>query len=64
MTYEDNSRPDMADYDNNNVKRLLGDAKCWASLLEDQASGYARQSDQTGPLVLLFISPERRIPTL
>ena len=64
VTYEDGSRPDMAGYDKNNVKRLLVEAKFWAGLLEGQASGYARQFDQLGPAVLLFISPESRIQTL
>ncbi len=64
VTYEDGSRPDMAGYDKNNAKRLLVEVKFWAGLLEGQASGYARQFDQPGPAVLLFISPESRIPTL
>ena len=63
-TYEDGSRPDMVGYDKNNVKRLLVEAKFWAALLEGQASGYARQFDQPGPAVLLFVSPESRIPML
>ena len=64
VTYEDGSRPDMAGYDEKNVKRLLVEAKFWAALLESQASGYAQQLDQPGPAALLFISPEVRIPTL
>ncbi len=64
ITYEDGSRPDMAGYDKNNVKRLLVEAKFWAALLEGQASGYVRQFDHPGPAVLLFICPEIRIPTL
>lgn len=64
VTYEDGSRPDMAGYDKNNVKRLLVESKFWASLMEDQASAYARQFDQPGPAVLMFISPEIRVPTL
>lgn len=64
VTYEDGSRPDMVGYDENNVQRLLVEAKFWATLLEGQASGYAQQFDQPGPAVLLFISPETRIPTL
>ena len=64
VTHEDGSRPDMAGYDENNVKRLLVEAKFGAVLLEGQASEYARQLDQPGPAVLLFISPELRIPTL
>ena len=64
VTHEDGSRPDMAGYDKNNVMRLLVEAKFWAALSEGQASGYARQFNQTGPSVLLFVSPEVRIPTL
>ena len=64
VTYEDGSRPDMAGYDKNNVKRLLVEAKFWATLLDEQASGYAQQFDEPGPAVLLFICPEVRIQTL
>ena len=64
VTYEDGSRPDMAGYDKNNVKRLLVEAKFQAALLKDQASGYAQQLSEPGPAVLLFICPEFRIPTL
>ena len=64
VTYEDGSRPDMAGYDKNNVKRLLVEAKFYAALLEGQASGYAQQFDEPGPAALLFICPEVRIPTL
>ena len=64
VTYEDGSRPDMAGYGRGNVKCLLVEAKFWAALLEDQASGYARQFDYPGPAVLLFIAPELRLSTL
>ena len=64
VTYEDGSRPDMAGYDKSGVKRLLVEAKFWAALLGGQASGYARQFDHLDEGVLLFISPEVRIPTL
>ena len=64
VTYEDGSRPDMAGYDKNNVKRLLVEAKFHAALLKGQASAYAQQFDKPGPAVLLFICPEVRIPTL
>ena len=64
VTYEDGSRPDMAGYDETNVKRLLIEAKFYAALLEGQASGYAQQLANLGPAVLLFICPELRIPTL
>ena len=64
VTHEDGSRPDMAGYDENNLKRLLVEAKFGAALLEGQASEYARQLDQPGPATLLFIAPEVRIPML
>ena len=64
VTHKDGSRPDMAGYDGNNLKRLLVEAKFGAALLEGQASEYARQLDQPGPATLLFISPEVRIPML
>ena len=64
VTYEDGSRPDMVGYDDGNMKRLLVEAKFWASLLEGQASDYAQQFDHPSPAVLMFICPEVRIPTL
>ena len=64
VTYEDGSRPDMTGYDQNNVKRLLVEAKFGAALLDGQASDYVQQLDQSGPAVLLFISPVVRISTL
>ena len=64
VTYEDGSRPDMAGYDKRDVKRLLVEAKFWATLLGGQASGYLKQFDEPGPAVLLFIAPEVRTETL
>ena len=64
VTYEDGSIPDMVGYDNNGAKRLLVEAKFWATLLEGQASGYVEQFDHDGQAVLLLISPEVRTPTL
>ncbi len=64
VSYEDRSRPDMAGYDKRNATRLLVEAKFDAPLLEGQASGYSRLLDQPGPAALLFIVPERRIPTV
>ena len=48
----------MAGYDKTDAARLLVEAKFWASLLEGQASWYARLLDQPGPATLLFIAPE------
>lgn len=64
VTYQDGSRPDMAGYDRKGVKRLLVEAKFWASLGQQQASGYFGQLEEAGPGVLLFIAPGSRIETL
>ena len=64
VTYQDGSRPDMVGYDRSGIKRLLAEAKFWASLGQRQASGYFGQLEATGPGVLLFIAPDRRIDTL
>lgn len=64
VTYEDGSRPDMAGYDRAGLKRLVVEAKFWASLGQWQASGYFGQLEEAGPGVLLFIAPDSRIETL
>lgn len=64
VTYEYGSRPDMAGYDEDDMKRLLVEAKFWAALSEGQASGYLNQFDEPGPSMLLFIAPKARIETL
>lgn len=52
---KDRSRPDMTGYDWGGRKRLLVEAKFWADLGQEQASGYFDQLDEEGPGVLLFI---------
>lgn len=64
VTYQDGSRPDMVGYDPIGAKRLLVEAKFWASLQESQANRYFGQLDATGPGILLFIAPDSRIDTL
>ena len=64
VDYEDGSRPDMTGYDKDDVGRLLVESKFWAELGDGQASGYIKLLDHPGPAVLMFISPEVRIPTL
>jgi hypothetical protein len=64
VTYEDGSRPDMVGYDANGEARLIVEAKFYAALQDDQASGYAEHFDNSGPAVLLFLCPEKRIPRL
>ena len=63
-TYQDGSRPDMTGYDRCGTKRLLIEAKFWASLGQRQAGGYFEQLQEAGPGALLFIAPDRRIETL
>ncbi len=64
VTYQDGSRPDMVGYDRSGAKRLLVEAKFWASFQHGQASGYFGQLEENGPGVLLFIAPDSRIDTL
>ncbi len=64
VTYEDGSRPDLAGYDETGAKRVLVEAKFWATLLEGQASGYYGQLEEVGPGVLLFIAPDARFEVL
>ena len=64
IAYEDGSRPDMVGYDQEGGKRLLVEAKFWATLLRGQASGYIEQFDEPGVAVLVFIAPAARIETL
>ncbi len=64
VIYQDGSRPDMVGYDQRGVKRLLVEAKFWASLGQRQASGYFEQLEEARPGVLLFIAPDSRIETL
>ena len=64
VAYEDGSRPDMAGYDESDVKRLVVESKFWASLLSGQASGFLQKFDSDVPTALLFIAPESRLETL
>lgn len=64
VTYQDGSRPDMVGYDRSGAKRLLVEAKFWASLQESQASRYFGKLEEAGPGLLLFIAPDSRIETL
>lgn len=49
------SRPDMTGYDRTGGKRLFVEAKFWAELGQNQASGYFDHLDEESPGVLLFI---------
>ena len=60
----DGSIPDMVGVDNENRKVLIIEAKFWAGLTGNQPVAYLEQleSDRNG--ILLFIAPEKRLPSL
>ncbi len=64
VTYKDGSRPDMVGYDQGGGNRLLVESKFWATLQEEQASGYFKKLKDAGPGVLLFIAPATRLQIL
>ena len=64
VTAEDQSRPDFVGYDQDNEKRVIGEAKFWAALGEGQCKAYFKQLSTSGPAVLLFIVPDSRIDRL
>lgn len=64
VTYGRNSRPDAVCYDNSGEARVIVESKFWASLLDDQASGYIEHLSESGLAVLLFVVPDARIDTL
>ena len=54
VTYQDGSRPDLAGYDRCRTKRLLIEAKFWASLGQRQAGGYFEQLQEAWPGALFY----------
>lgn len=64
VTAEDNSRPDFVGFDEDNEKRVIGEAKFWAALGEGQGKAYLEQLSTSGPSVLLFVVPEARVDRL
>lgn len=54
------ARLDLVGYDGNGIRRLLVEAKFWASLGGGQASEYIKLLEAEGPGVLLFLCPETR----
>lgn len=61
---QDNARPDMCGYDNNEL-RLVMENKFWANLTERQPGDYLKWLEKTKkPTILLFVAPEARIDTL
>lgn len=58
------SRLDLVGYDDDEVRRLLVEAKFWASLGTGQASGYIKLLDADRSGVLLFVCPHTRLESL
>lgn len=56
-------RLDFVGRDRNGEKRIIGESKFWAKLLEGQGSSYMTQLD-SGNAVLLFVVPDARIDYL
>ena len=61
---EGDSRFDLVGYDRDGKKRVIGESKFGAQLLEGQGSGYLQQLADTGVAVLLFVFPDARIDHL
>ncbi len=60
---DDNSRPDFVGFDKDREKRVIGEAKFWAKLQENQGSRYLNQL-ACGNAVLMFVVPDIRIDYL
>lgn len=57
-------RVDLVCGDENQVERVLIEAKFWAGLTDNQPNAYLARLPQTGPAALLFIAPAERMETL
>ena len=64
VTAADRSRPDLVCFGAGNEKRIIGEAKFWAGLEDNQPNAYLEQLPQSGRSALLFIAPAVRINTL
>lgn len=60
-TLSETSRLDLVGYDADGVRRLLVEAKFWASLGEGQASGYIKLVEGSGLGALLFLCPDAQV---
>jgi hypothetical protein len=61
---EDGSIPDMIGKDSNGKTIILGEAKFWAGLTENQPVAYINQLTKSNGTLLLFFSPAKRLVTL
>ena len=57
QTQEGSGRLDFVGYDKDGHRRVIGESKFWAKLLEGQGSSYMEQLAQ-GIAVLLFVVPD------
>ena len=56
---ENNERPDISGFSENNIEQLIIETKFWASLTENQPLGYLKRIEKLGG-VLLFVCPSIR----
>ncbi len=61
---EDISIPDFVGIDITGKPLVLGEAKFWAGLTENQPVTYIERMIQTKGIMVLFLSPAKRFPTL
>ncbi len=61
---EDNAIPDLVGVNNDGKKVVVGEAKFWAGLTENQPLTYVKHLPSNEKSILLFIAPARRFQTL
>lgn len=61
---DDSSIPDIVGRDSTGQSVILGESKFWAGLTDNQPVTYLQRLVKTHGIVLVFLSPERRFPTL
>jgi len=61
---ETGARPDLVGYDEDDVERVLIEAKFWAPLTEKQPNEYLRQLTEDRSSALLFLAPVTRLELL
>ncbi len=61
VTGETRARPDLVGYDDEDVERVLIEAKFWADLTPNQPNEYLRQLTKDKSSALLFVAPAARL---
>lgn len=64
QTQEEDTRPDLAGFDENGVEIVLIEAKFWAGLTDQQPNGYISRLKDEGTVALCFVVPESRRSSL